>query len=634
MNTIQSPSFRRNSIVQYRDREWRVLRTVSPTELMLEDSRNKSKEVVGVADLLQVQPKMEKRTAPMETLHETDLAEARRRLEIIRPVLTAGSGRMELVGRIAAQEGIGPSTLRRWYRAYENTGHLSDLAPIRRGRKMPKKLDSKVEALIERVIDQHVLSQQNVSVRTAFGKLGELCRPLRLKLPHEDTFRRRVAAIPERLKVKRRRGRKAAHDAFGEIRGRFPGADYPLAVVEIDHTKLDIILVDQETRQPIGRPWLTLAIDVYSRMIVGYWLSLDPPSAFSVGMCIANAVLTKDTVLHRLKVNGEWPVWGLMKTIHSDNGKEFRSLTFTRSCEEYGISIEWRPVKQPHFGGHIERLMGTVAREIHTLPGTTFSNPRQKGEYKSAKKAVMAYGDLEAWLVNWIVNVYHQRIHSSLGYSPMAQWRRGIVGDGHRNKGIGLPEPVRDPQRFVRDFLPQTTRCVTRSGVTWDKVVYMSDALRPWIDARKGAEKVKFVVRRDPRDISRLYFLDPELKDYLEVPYRNPGSPSLSIWEYREAERWSSSHGMPTETAEHIFAGRQAMDGIVAGAAATTRKARSNRARRKVRAQQGDADLMFSAAPEGMPSTSAGNASDIGDSAPIIPDFQISDLGVTSYEEV
>lgn len=64
-------------------------------------------------------------------------------------------------------------------------------------------------------------------------------------------------------------------------------------MIQIDHTPVDLMLVDNEHRKSIGRPYLTLAIDVYSRMITGYYLSLDPPSATSVAMCVARSILQK-----------------------------------------------------------------------------------------------------------------------------------------------------------------------------------------------------------------------------------------------------------------------------------------------------------------------------------------------------
>jgi putative transposase len=337
-------SFRPKSIVTFRGKPWRVIRATGPTELLLEDVHTRTKEVVDVCNL-EAPPQAEQLPArPLESLCDDDLAEARRRLEIIKPLLECRQGRERLADKLAKQHRTSPRTLRRWVRSYEARQLLSDLAPQRRGREMPRRLSKKVEAAIDTVIEEVFLTRQKVNARKAYEALKRRCAALKLSPPHENTFRRRLGEVSEKLKMERREGRKPARDRFGEVKGAFPGADFPLAVVQIDHTKLDIELVDDETRKPIGRPWLTLAIDVYSRMVTGYYLSLDPPSAFSVGMCLAHSAGRKEPDLERLAVKGDWPVWGIMHLIHADNGKEFRSKTIAKACEEYGIRIEWRPV--------------------------------------------------------------------------------------------------------------------------------------------------------------------------------------------------------------------------------------------------------------------------------------------------
>lgn len=133
-----------------------------------------------------------------------------------------------------------------------------------------------------------------------------------------------------------------------------------------------------------------------------------------------------------------------MDVLHADNGKEFRSRTIMKACEEYGVRVEWRPVKTPHFGGHIERLMGTVAKEIHALPGTTFSNVQERKDERPEKTALMTFREFEKWFATWVVKVYHQRKHKGICVAPSEQWYRGIVGHGP-HKGIGLPAPVGQP---------------------------------------------------------------------------------------------------------------------------------------------------------------------------------------------
>ena len=56
---------------------------------------------------------------------------------------------------------------------------------------------------------------------------------------------------------------------------------------------MDVIVVDEEHRQPIQRPSLTVVIDVYSRMVLGFAIYLEKPSAFTAGLAIAHAVLPK-----------------------------------------------------------------------------------------------------------------------------------------------------------------------------------------------------------------------------------------------------------------------------------------------------------------------------------------------------
>ena len=157
--------------------------------------------------------------------------------------------------------------------------------------------------------------------------------------------------------------------------------------MQIDHTEGDVILVDDEYRLPIGRPWITLAIDVYSRVIMGYYLSFDAPSILSVAMCVTHAILPKEEWLRRHGIDAEWPVWGIPEGFHSDNAGEFRSESIADSCLKHGLNIEFRPMGRPEFGAHIERLIGNVAYQLKGIPGSTFSSVDERGETKPEESA-------------------------------------------------------------------------------------------------------------------------------------------------------------------------------------------------------------------------------------------------------
>ena len=162
------------------------------------------------------------------------------------------------------------------------------------------------------------------------------------------------------------------------------------------------------------------------------------------------------SILSAKGVNGEWKVWGLPKKIHVDNGMDFRTETLKRACLEYGITLEHRPVRVPNYGGHIERLIGTLMRESHQLAGITFSNIKEKDNYKSVNKASFTFDELEEWLLNLIVNIYHKRIHRGIEMRPEDKWDLGIFGNGREYIGCGLPDIPVDKERLMLDFMPFT----------------------------------------------------------------------------------------------------------------------------------------------------------------------------------
>jgi putative transposase len=151
----------------------------------------------------------------------------------------------------------------------------------------------------------------------------------------------------------------------------------------------------------------------------------------------------------------------------------------------------YRPPGQPHFGGIVERLIGTMMQMVHELPGTTFSSTADRGSYDSSTRAVMTLGELRRWLA-LAVACYHGEVHESLSRTPATVWAERAAEDG-------TPPTAVSGTAFLVDFLPVIRRTLTRTGFVIGHVQYYCDALKPWIARREQLSQ--FVLRRDPRGV-------------------------------------------------------------------------------------------------------------------------------------
>lgn len=510
-------------------------------------------------------------------------AEAQRRLQILKPLLADPLRTRSVVKQKASENGVHVATLYKWMKTYQLTGHVSSLVPEKRGRKTGTRLLTKeVEEVISSAIDELYLSKDRGTAQDVVDEVTRRCRRLKIRAPNHNSIRLRIADLPPSQMLKKRARHDEARDRFDPILGAFPGADYAYGLVQIDHTPANVIVVDEVTREPIGRPFLTLAIDVRTRMVVGLYLSLDPPSAASVGLCLSQAICPKREYLAILGVAGEWPVWGVMGKVHCDNAKEFRGYMLDRACEDYNIDLQYRPKKTPHYGGHIERLMGVAANIFRKVPGKTFSNPEKRKGYDSERESAFTLKELEAYFVDHIINIYHGSRHSELKTTPLRAWENGILGDGD-SPGIGIPPLPEDPLRIQLDFMPFVGRTCQRYGFVVDNINYYDPLLDPYINAVSADDKSKkqsFTLRRDPRDISVLYFLDPADNRYSPIPYRNMGHPAVSLWELRAAEKKLREEGSEAVDEDKIFETIERMRQRVDDAVKATKAARRSIARR------------------------------------------------------
>jgi len=463
---------------------------------------------------------------------------------------------------------VGARTLWRWIQRYREWPSVESLLPQEHGGfPNQRRLRPALESLISQAIDEVYLKQPQGTYQAVVERLQQLCRTSALKPPSKNAVVRRIKSLDPWIVARHQLGREEAVRRFGPKPGSLQEKT-PLAIVQIDHTLVDIHVVDDTHRRSIGRPWITLAIDVATRCILGFHLSLEAPSVASVAACISHGCQPKDRWLNHCGIDVQWPIWGLPHRLQADNAREFKTEALTRGCAEWGIEMSWRPLGRPHYGGHIERLIGTLMGRIHLLPGTTQSNPQKLGRYKAEKDAQLSLSELERWIATEVCERYHAKTHRALRCAPLHAWQDWFAERGNH------PAIPGNPERFRISFMPLIRRSLQRQGLTFMRIQYWDNIL-PSI--AKLHEPI--LVRYDPRDLSRIFVLDADGK-YWAIPYADLRLPAITLAEAQAANAAQTSHerrrGFGYQQFEWVLKQRE----IVRDAAASTKTARRTQQRR------------------------------------------------------
>ncbi|MBW4092374.1 MAG: DDE-type integrase/transposase/recombinase [Proteobacteria bacterium] len=472
---------------------------------------------------------------------EAAWAEAVRRETVIRPL--CGAERLGKAAVAAAVRDLGLSAARVYalVRAFRQRPVTAALVAATPGpRKGGRRLDPGIEARVDRAIEDVYLKPERPTLKRVLIEIRRNCSAAGLKSPSMKALRARVTARSLRERVKAREGTVAAGNRFRQVKSGLR-TERPLHVVQIDHTKVDIMLVDDVTRACIGRPWLTLVLDVHTRIVLGLYLSLDAPSATSAALAVAQAVLPKTEWLADRAIGLAWPAHGLPETIHVDNGREFHSRAFERGCQQHGIRIAYRPPATPRFGGHIERLMGTLMGRVQALPGSTFSSVAARGAYDAEAQAVLTFREFERILTLEVLGPYHNEIHAALGRTPGSAWTDGASTATRRD--------AVEAAALLQDFLPYEERIVRRDGVRLFNIRYQDGALAHLVDHGVGKLRVKY----DPRNLSAV-FVELPAGAHVRVPYADLGRLPITLWEHREATQRLRAEGRRSVDEHTIFA--------------------------------------------------------------------------------
>ncbi|WP_110946837.1 Mu transposase C-terminal domain-containing protein [Pseudomonas bohemica] len=499
---------------------------------------------------------------------------AKERYDLVSTLYAKGLENSAVVEELKEQLGVSQRTAYRILAKYNDTTGPVSLLEEKRGRVEGTRFLSKdVEDVIKEQVDVALVEAAagtKFTYAKTYERVKEQCSFLKIPRPSLGTIKARTreyATTKQKMTIAN--GAKRARDESRPKPGSLDTKS-PLEWIQIDHSPVDVILVDELNRQPIGRPWVTFAIDIFTRVILGVYLSWSHPSRYSVACCIANMACPKDKWLKSIGCEFiKYPFYGEGKTLHSDNAAEFKCDELTAACDAHYMEMKFR--REKHYGGHIERWIGTFMGEVHYLNGTTLSNIEEKGDYDSESKSCYTFDEFRKWMLAEIER-YHIRPHKGLNnFSPKMVWNNYFKLD---TGGPYCPPVPADEKVYKLDFMPRTKVTVHPWGVALQYVRYWDEILRNQI-----GERLTLVY--NPETL-RTVWLEIDGK-YYDINYSNVMNSDTSMEELKFAQHLAKINGIDPRDEDRVFELMRFQKNLEDTAKSDTKQARKNRSKRGMR---------------------------------------------------
>jgi putative transposase len=378
-----------------------------------------------------------------------------------------------------------------------------------------------------------------------------------LKVPSFETFRLGVRESECHETYTAKYGRLKADKRF-KPDGKGLTATRALQIGCMDHTQLDsVVALDSEYMMIAGRPWVTALIDVRTRCVVGFVISFEPPSLYSVMECIKRANRPKAHLFAReprYLILGQ--IYGRFDEIVVDNGWEFAGNSFEDALNDAGVAVRWAPVRSPTYKAVVERFFGTLNKLLaHKVPGAVYKPDvlREMG-YDPYKDTVLTLNEIEDLLWEAIC-VYHKSEHTGIGVPPASLWQRDAIAHG-----IDVIGDDRLLDKIAGQIAYPCT--VSRAGVTLFGLQYHDRSVvagllddlvgyEPIRGQARGSARVTVKVKYNPANIAEIHVWNQKRRRYATLPCLDEQyAAGLTLWHHKQVQAWAKSQGLEF-TSEH-----------------------------------------------------------------------------------
>lgn len=462
----------------------------------------------------------------------------------------------------------GTSTISKWWRDLDKAqGDFYAIVNRNALKKRTTALDNESEEFLRNHIDNCYFTDKRKSISRAYteyeGKIDaenlirKQLNKTELHQASERTYANRIYARPKEEIMIARLGRQAARKHFRMVKGHL-WAENPLDVVEIDHTPMNLFVIDDHAFLPLGRPWLTAIKDRYSGVLLGFYISFQATGLQSVFGAIKHS-LSSHHYAYELwpEIENPWPSFGRGMYYESDRGGDFQSQRYRNAIMSLGAMYEYSPRRTPWLKGSIERFFLTLEQMFfEAMPGRTYASIEKRGDYNSKKDAVIRFSTLVFLLHKWAAD-YHNVFPNKRDLArPLDLWMDGIQT---------APPPYPCSIDELNLILGEHhSGKLSHEGLRYSWLTYADDQLQDLMkDCGKGIE-LEFVV--SPENLGVIYVLDPRKKSYFEVPCTRPEyANGLSMFQHKYLRKEASIQLEKSSAVDTLINTRARIQEVIGG---------------------------------------------------------------------
>ena len=457
----------------------------------------------------------------------------------------------------------------RWWLAWASAGRDPRVLAgdeRSRGRRQSRLDDIQLQSMEEGVAEWLTLKRPtyataqhavNAAIRKKLGKhnVDRMIERGESPLVGYKPVRAHLIRIGRSTRLYRRHGAVEARRQMAAVY-RGPASDLPLDRVDADFKYVGLFVIDDDTKLPLGTPYLAGAVDYFSGAVAGFDIGFDPPGSASASRLLAHVIERKtfDGLIldddGKPPVDGDWPVNGVPRYFNLDNDVAFHATHFRASASALGCDLNFLEPGDPHKKGMIESLWKSVAQSyLDMFPGKRlriFDKPPH--DYKPEDFAVISLKALRTFLTKAFVDVHNQTKDERSGQIRIERYREAARVDP--------PRPVPAHEDILEMVGCQVWRQASRKGVVIFGMHYNSDGLARYRSDFFDDPKVE--VRYSPDDIGSVLVVDRPRGISIRVPCTlGDYATGLSLHQHRVVRRHALDKGVEGKLyREHLEAAK------------------------------------------------------------------------------